>query len=78
MESRPPLASRAPGTGIGWRSSFGWRGRAEALAEARLEFAEALCDDADFLRELIYPPAMQGEIARPLRWHPLDHAPGAS
>lgn len=27
--------------------------------------AEALQEDADFLRELIYPPSMQGEIARP-------------
>ncbi|RZL98632.1 MAG: shikimate dehydrogenase [Variovorax sp.] len=40
--------------------------------------AEALCDDADFLRELIYPPAMQGEIARPLRWRAPDRAPGAT
>ncbi|RZL98817.1 MAG: shikimate dehydrogenase [Variovorax sp.] len=27
--------------------------------------ADALQDDADFLRELIYPPSMQGEIAQP-------------
>ena len=44
VESRPPVASRAPGAGLGWRSSFGRRGRAEVLAAARLEFAEALCD----------------------------------
>ncbi|AVS72982.1 shikimate dehydrogenase family protein [Paracidovorax cattleyae] len=30
--------------------------------------AEALCEDADFLRALIYPPAMQDEISRPLRY----------
>jgi shikimate dehydrogenase len=28
------------------------------------EAAEALGDDADFLRELIYPPSMRGEIVR--------------
>lgn len=27
--------------------------------------ADALQDDTDFLRELIYPPSMQGEIAKP-------------
>lgn len=31
--------------------------------------AQALRSDADFLRELIYPPAMAAEIAAPLRYH---------
>ena len=31
--------------------------------------AEALRADADFLREIIYPPAMHGEIKQPLRYH---------
>jgi len=44
VESRPPVASRAVGTGAGWRSSLGLRARGEALAAARLEFAEALFD----------------------------------
>ncbi len=30
--------------------------------------ADSLQDDADFLRELVYPPAMQGEIRAPLRY----------
>ncbi|RYF63214.1 MAG: shikimate dehydrogenase, partial [Comamonadaceae bacterium] len=33
------------------------------------EVADALCADARFLRELIYPPAMHGEIAQPIRYH---------
>ncbi len=38
------MATRALGTGHGWRASFGRRSRDEALAAARLEFAEALFD----------------------------------
>jgi shikimate dehydrogenase len=34
-----------------------------------LDAAAAMQADADFLREIIYPPAMQAEIARPLRYH---------
>ncbi len=30
--------------------------------------AESLADDADFLRELVYPPAMHAEIRDPLRY----------
>jgi hypothetical protein len=44
VESRPPVATRAAGTGLGWRSSIGRRARSEALAAARLEFTEALFD----------------------------------
>jgi shikimate dehydrogenase len=40
--------------------------------------ADALQDDADFLRELIYPPAMHAEIARPLRWAPPGGHPAAA
>lgn len=32
------------------------------------EAADALKNDADFLRELIYPPAMREEIAHPIRY----------
>jgi len=34
-----------------------------------IDAADALRADADFLREIIYPPAMHGEIAQPLRYH---------
>lgn len=33
-----------------------------------IDAADAMQADADFLRELIYPPAMQAEIATPLRY----------
>ena len=33
------------------------------------QVARALSKDADFLREHIYPPAMQAEIRQPLRYH---------
>jgi len=44
VESRPPCPARAEGSGEGWRAAFGRRGRMDALATARLEFAEALFD----------------------------------
>jgi shikimate dehydrogenase len=31
--------------------------------------AQGVRDDADFLREIVYPPAMHAEIATPLRYH---------
>ncbi|MCY1558826.1 Shikimate dehydrogenase (NADP(+)) [compost metagenome] len=33
-----------------------------------IDAADAMQADADFLRELIYPPAMHAEIAMPLRY----------
>jgi shikimate dehydrogenase len=39
---------------------FAYFGHAEA--------AQGLRKDADFLREIIYPPAMQAEIRKPLRY----------
>ena len=44
VESRPPVAMRAAGTGTGWRSWLGRDRRIENLEAARLEFAEALFD----------------------------------
>ena len=44
VESRPPSPSRAPGTGTGWRATFGRGAPMEALASAKLEFADALSD----------------------------------
>ncbi|RYF30840.1 MAG: shikimate dehydrogenase, partial [Comamonadaceae bacterium] len=36
--------------------------------------AEALHDDADFLREIVYPLSMQTEIAHPLRYQSANVA----
>jgi hypothetical protein len=43
-ESRPPVPSRAAGSGSDWRSSLWRRARLDAVAAARLDFAEALVD----------------------------------
>ncbi|HEX2540535.1 MAG TPA: hypothetical protein VHM00_05580 [Caldimonas sp.] len=44
VESTPPGAARAVGTGNDWRAWFGRRRRVAALAAARDAFAEALFD----------------------------------
>jgi hypothetical protein len=44
VESRPPVAARAVGTGSGWRSWLGSDRRLRSLDAARLEFAGALFD----------------------------------
>jgi shikimate dehydrogenase len=33
------------------------------------EAAQMVREDANFVRELIYPPALAAEIAQPLRYH---------